>query len=426
MSDSDRTESTPTETAATANGPATAGAPASGAPTDGATADGATPGGATGVMGSDAAQGKIYQAIAGQLPFVEMYLTSLRREKPDASVSDLLAELDKRYVATVSVASAGVGASAAIPAVGIPIALGLGVADLLFFYEASALYALSVAALHGVEVEDVERAKPLVFGMLLGEKSQNAVSGLVLSAVGAGGVASMSEARKRAAGAVGSKLPSGWGGVVAEQMPESALAPLTVVLAKQAMKTGAKFGAGTVGKIIPFGVGAVIGGVGSFYFGRDVVKAARHAFPEKPTAFPAWLEDFRKPESEPGETPRALAALQRASGAVGDFGSDVWDKVGDATDVFRSVDLDGDGVPDEPRALTAVKGAGAAVSGTAAKAVGAVGSLFGRKGDGDEGDGGVPTTADAEPTPTEIDPDLQPPSAGAADAINDPGAPPTR
>ena len=36
---------------------------------------------------------------------------------------------------------------------------------------------------------------------------------------------------------------------------------------------------------------------------------------------------------------------------------------------FRSVDLDGDGVPDEPQALTAVKGAGGALAG----AVGAVG-----------------------------------------------------
>jgi hypothetical protein len=32
---------------------------------------------------------------------------------------------------------------------------------------------------------------------------------------------------------------------------------------------------------------------------------------------------------------------------------------------FRSVDLDGDGVPDEPQALTAVKGVGSAIAGTA-------------------------------------------------------------
>jgi hypothetical protein len=45
----------------------------------------------------------------------------------------VLKELDRRYVATVTTASTGVGASAAIPGVGVPIALGLGVADLLFF-----------------------------------------------------------------------------------------------------------------------------------------------------------------------------------------------------------------------------------------------------------------------------------------------------
>lgn len=315
---------------------------------------------------------QIYKAISVQRPVVLEYLKSLRREKPDASVAEILRALDRRYVATVTATSTGVGMSAAIPAVGIPVALSLGVADLLFFYETSALYVLSVAELHGIEVSDVARAQPLVFGMLLGEKSQVKVSKIVLAAVpGSGGV---DQAKVAAAGV----LKGGWGEVLTEQLPDSAMAPVMTVLAREALKVGGKLGAKTVGKVLPFGVGAVLGGVGSFTFGQDVVKASRLAFTEAPKEFPVALADFERsaPGSETSERLRAVVALQSAAGGAAEFGSDLWGKVAKATDVFRSVDLDGDGIPDEARALTAAKNASSAVKGAA---VGAVVGVFRRK-----------------------------------------------
>jgi hypothetical protein len=321
---------------------------------------------------------KIYQAIAVQRPVVLEYLRSLRREKPNATAAEILKVLEQRYVATVTITSTGVGASAAIPAVGIPLALGLGVVDLLFFYETSALFVLAVAELHGIEVSDADRARPLVFGMMLGQKSQSKVTKLVFQA--GGGV---DQARDLAAGAVQQALPNGWGEVLTEQLPDSALAPLATVLAREALKASAKYGAGTLGKVIPFGFGAVIGGVGSFTFGRDVVKAARIAFPAGPTDFPAALVDFRKREPGVAEPSRAMKALQSAAGNVSDFGGAARDKATDVVSVFRPVDIDGDGVPDEARALTAAKGAGSAIKGVAFGTVGAVGSRFKRKRDGE-------------------------------------------
>lgn len=308
-------------------------------------------------------QAQIFKAIAVQRPVVLEYLKTVRRDKPSASPAELLKELDSRYVATVTITSSGVGASAALPGVGIPLALGLGVADLLFFYETSALYVLAVAELHGIAVDDPDRARPLVLGMLLGQKSQSEVSKWVLSAFpGASGV---SQARAAASGVADKALPSGWGNVLTQQLPDSALAPLTIVIGRESLKLGGKMGAGVVGKAIPFGVGAVIGGVGSYTFGRDVVKASRVAFPEEPTDFPDWLLDFAKPAREDVEPSRATLALEAAASSVKDFGENVWGKVGAAADAFRSVDLDGDGVPDEARALTAAKRAGSAVAGTA-------------------------------------------------------------
>lgn len=328
---------------------------------------------------SDGFQSKIYQAISVQRPVVLEYLKSLRREKPNATAAEILKELDKRYVATVTITSTGVGVSAAIPGVGTALALGLGVTDLLFFYETSALYVLAATELHGIAVSDAERARPLVFGMLLGQKSQSQVTKIVYQAAGAGGV---TQARA-VAGTVGQAFPKGWGEVLTQQLPDSALAPLATVLAREAVKTSAKFGAGTLGKAIPFGFGAVVGGVGSFTFGRDVVKAARLAFPTDPIDFPDGLLDFQKPEPGAVEASRAVKALQSAADNVSDFGEAVWDKATDVVDVFRSVDIDGDGVPDEARALTAAKRAGSAIKGASAGSAGAIGSLFKRKRDGD-------------------------------------------
>ena len=63
-----------------------------------------------------------------------------------------------------------------------------------------------------------------------------------------------------------------------------------------------------------------------------------------------------------------------------------------ATEAFRPVDLDGDGIPDKPRAFTAAEDAGSAIKGAAAGAAGAVSSLFRRKREGDRS----PDDADAE------------------------------
>lgn len=71
------------------------------------------------------------------------------------------------------------------------------------------------------------------------------------------------------------------------------------------------------------------------------------------------------------------------------LGSETFDR---ATDAFRSVDLDGDGIPDKPRAQSAVEDAGAAIKGATAGAAEAVGSIFRRR-----RDSSTPKDPDASP-----------------------------
>lgn len=73
---------------------------------------------------------------------------------------------------------------------------------------------------------------------------------------------------------------------------------------------------------------------------------------------------------------KAFASASGGVAAAGRFGAQSF---GQATEVFRAVDIDGDGVPDKPRAVTAAEDAGAAVRDATSSAAAAMGSLFKRK-----------------------------------------------
>jgi len=75
---------------------------------------------------------------------------------------------------------------------------------------------------------------------------------------------------------------------------------------------------------------------------------------------------------------KALATASEGVAVAGRLGAETFDR---ATGVFRSIDLDGDGVPDKPRALTAAENAGDAVKGAASSVSGAIGAIWKRKPD---------------------------------------------
>lgn len=312
-------------------------------------------------------QDQVFKAIAVQRPAVLSYIKEVRRKNPTATPTQVMKTIESQYVATTTIASAAVGASATIPGVGIPVAIALGVTDLLFFYETTALFALCMAELRGIPVDDPDRAKALVLGALLGEKRKSPVTDIVLSALPGG--ATLANARS-ATGSAASNATPRWGDLLAQQLPDSALVPVTMVLAKQAIGQGAVMGSVKISsKAIPV-IGAVAGGATSFYFGSGVVKSCRGGFSEPAAEWPEWLE--LKDDDGDGipDPPRAVLAMRAAADSAKDFGEDVWGKIVDSTSIFRSVDLDGDGIADEARAVTAVKGA-AAATGKAAKTVGA-------------------------------------------------------
>lgn len=373
---------------------------------------------------------QIAEAVTGRRGIARKYVRRVRRRNPDATPAEIITMLERHYVTAISVAGAAitVGSIAAevgiamIPVVGAAatgtkavakeagkratkeaakvaakttmkvaaktVALGaatsgaqrvaalLPAGDQQLQFEITALFALAVADIHGLEY-DQQQATALVYGLSNDRVSQKQIATMAtdLAKSSSTGLVNVGQAI-----AGGRTDWSNWANTLADSLPGGAAQSLV-----RGVQTGVleDVRAGLDGKqqaAVEYGVGALVGGITRFAFGREVVDAAQTAFAEAPTAFPDYLDVPTKPEKNVDEPNRALDAFENAAKAVGDgvsssavaLGTGVATAAGAVTRPFRSVDLDGDGVPDEPRALTAAKGAGNAIAGAAGAVGGGV------------------------------------------------------
>ncbi|GEK78880.1 hypothetical protein [Agrococcus baldri] len=214
---------------------------------------------------------KTLEGILGvQRPLVINHLRSLRRKHPDLTPQQVIARLEKQYLAAVSTGGAAVGATAVAPGIGTAAALGLTVAETVGFLEASAFFGQAVTEVHGIAVEDEQRAKALVMGLMLGAGGQSLVKRAAEQAIGRGGMPGNTY----------------WGQLITSAMPAGAMGQVIDFLRRAFLRRMARnTGASMVGRAMPFGIGAVIGGVGNNILGRQVVKAAREAFGPAPLQF---------------------------------------------------------------------------------------------------------------------------------------------
>lgn len=396
------------------------------------------------------AEREIDRAVRGRRGMARKYVKWVRRRNLDATPAAIISLLERHYVTAISVAGAAITAGsiageigiAMIPVVG-PAAAGtkaaakeagkkatkeaakatakqtakaaakstaLGAAKssaqrLLpagaeqLQFEITALFALAVADIHGMDL-DQEQAHALVYGLSNGRVSQKQIATM------AGDLAQSSNHESVSASqpiAGGRKDLAHWANTLADSLPGGAAQRLV-----RGVQTGVleDIRGGLDGRqqeAVDYGVGALVGGITRFVFGREVVDAARSAFSDVRDTFPAYLDVPVKPEKADDEPNRALEALEDAAKAVGAGVSTgavaVGTGVASAADVvtrpFRSVDLDGDGVPDEPQALTAVKGVGGAIAGAAGAVGDGVFGLFKPKKRGKHAAGGPQSELEA-------------------------------
>jgi hypothetical protein len=240
------------------------------------------------------AQG-IDKVLSVQRPVVLAHIRAIRSSRPNASPAQIIAILERRYLTAVTGGGALVGASSAIPAVGVGTSILLSGVETAGFLEASALFAQSVTEIHGIAVVEPERARTLVMAMMLGSGGQELLTQFASEAAGRGSRSAY------------------WGELVTKSMPRAALGPLTDrVRAAFIKRFAVTQGTSVVGRAIPFGVGAVFGGVGNNILGRRIVRSAREAFPAAPDTFPASLDAVIKVPKTPRapRAPRAQKAVR--------------------------------------------------------------------------------------------------------------------
>lgn len=241
--------------------------------------------------------------LSVQRPVVLAHIRSIRRRNPTANPAHLVTILERRYLAAVTSGGAAVGASAAIPGAGFGISLALSGAETAGFLEASALFAQSVTEVHGIAIEDPERARTLVMAMMLGSAGSDLVKQLAGQAAGTG------PTRSRF-----------WGELVTKSLPKTVVGQIGSRVRKTFVRRfTARQSASVLGRAIPFGIGAVVGGAGNHLLGRRVVASSQSAFGPAPEQFPTALDPRVYPLAKPGAKPgrmRAQRGLGQRSDAV--------------------------------------------------------------------------------------------------------------
>lgn len=194
-----------------------------------------------------------------QAPAVAKYVERVRRAHPDETPAQIVARLEKMFLTAVTGSGSAVGATAAVPAVGTMASVAAVGAETAFFLESSALLTLAVAAVHGISPDDHQQRRALVLAVALGESGMEIV--------------------ERATGLTATN----WARLVTGRIPPQTMKAMNgSLIRKFVTKYAAKRSALILGKLLPAGVGAVIGGAGNRAIGRGVVDNAREAFGPAP------------------------------------------------------------------------------------------------------------------------------------------------
>ena len=216
----------------------------------------------------------LLRAVEIQRPLVLAYVRRLQRKHPRASAAKLAEVLERDYLRAVTGGGAIVGATAVVPGVGTVASLGLSAVATVGFLEATALYATSLAELHGIRLTNPEKASTMVMAIMLGEEGTALLGTLSGQAMGKG--ASPTKA---------------WGNALSRSIPGSGFGAVRNRIQKAFLRSLLRRqGTALFGRALPFGIGAVVGGAGNLVMGRAVVANAKEAFGPMPDTIPGELK----------------------------------------------------------------------------------------------------------------------------------------
>jgi hypothetical protein len=204
------------------------------------------------------------RALSIEDAMVQRNLARARQRNSAATPAEVVRSLERMYLSGLTALGAAVGAGAATPGVGTSASRALAGGEVVSTLELSILFVLSLAEVHGLPMDEVERLRSLVLGVILGSSGSKFIPEI--------------------AGRTGRY----WGRELVDRVPAAALKQVNKVLGRNFVtKYGTKEGIIVLGRIVPFGVGAVIGAGANALLARSAIQAARRAFGPPPTTWPS-------------------------------------------------------------------------------------------------------------------------------------------
>ncbi len=206
------------------------------------------------------------KAVHIQTSAIEGYVNWLRRQNPDASPAKIQKLIDRHFLWLATGSGAGVGVAAAVPGIGfVTGAMAIG-AESLVFLDAAAFYTVASAHLRGVDINHPERRRALILVVLLGASG----TALVDATVG-----DLSKGRARTA-------------------PVSAISRFSVgrlvevndrMIRLAVKQVGKKVRSAWLGKLLPLGIGAVLGTIANRKLVKKTVGNAHDSLGPIPAGF---------------------------------------------------------------------------------------------------------------------------------------------
>ena len=196
----------------------------------------------------------VRKAVKDSGPKATRRAAKLRKKFPEASTQELVQKLDTEYKRLTVVEGAAAGAAAVMPGIGTIAALVLAAGEAGLFMFASARYILTRASIEDMDPEDFDSRLTLVMASMIGPAGVATAS---QSSPSSERVWARTLAQQRSASR--GKLQQGLG---------------RTFISRYLIRKGA----GIFGRLLPFGVGALIGGLANHAGSKTVIEGADAAF----------------------------------------------------------------------------------------------------------------------------------------------------
>lgn len=231
------------------------------------------------------------KAVHLQTSSIRTYVDWLRRQNPDASPAEIQKTMDKHLKNTVTGTGAGVGATAAVPGIGLVTGAAAVAGESVLFLDLAAFYAVASAYLRGVDVDDPERRRAIVLTLLMGSKGIAIVDAIL--------------------GDDATTIP---GKSTLAKFSGPTLTQTNNVLERMAMRSlNNQMRRAWLGKLMPLGIGAIAGTTANRKLADGVIENVHDALGAVPAGFATPLPDKEEQDIDDdakglGLSPKEFAA----------------------------------------------------------------------------------------------------------------------